>query len=349
MDDPAMRIMPGGADGPPPVVPDRHPIIERTSHRTGGAVVDIVITEFMDDAVAAELATTHDVLYEKDLVDRPEDLVREASQARALIVRNRTRVDAALLDACPKLKVIGRLGVGLERIDLDACAARGVEVCPARGANAVSVAEYVIASMLMLMRGAYGATGRVIAGEWPRNDLIGREAAGATLGLIGLGDIARHVATRASALGMTLVAHDPFVHVEDPAWRELRVEAVPLDRLLEISDVVSLHTPFTEQTANMIDAAALRRMKNDAILINTTRGGVVDEDALIAALKNGAIGGAAMDVFAEEPMSAISGARFDGVPNLILTPHIAGVSIEGNRWISVLTVQNVLRVLAREG
>ena len=312
-------------------------------------MADIVITEFMDDAVAAGLAATHDVLYEKDLVDRPEDLARAAAQARALIVRNRTRVDAALLDACPKLKVVGRLGVGLERIDLAACAARGVEVCPARGANAVSVAEYVIATMLMLLRGAYGATGRAIAGEWPRNDLIGREAAGATLGLIGFGDIARHVATRASALGMTLVAHDPFVHEEDPAWRELRVESVSLERLLEVSDVVSLHTPFTEETANMIDAAALSRIKDDAILINTTRGGIVDEDALVAALRAGTLGGAAMDVFAEEPMSAQTGARYADVPNLILTPHIAGVSIEGNRWISVLTVQNVLRVLEREG
>jgi len=188
----------------------------------------------------------------------------------------------------------------------------------------------------------------VIAGEWPRNDLIGREASGATLGLIGFGDIARHVASRASALGMSLVAHDPFVHEEDPAWREMRVESVPLDRLLEVSDVVSLHTPFTQETANLIDAAALRRMKDDAILINTTRGGIVDEDALIEALKGGTIGGAAMDVFAEEPMSAECGARYGGVPNLILTPHIAGVSIEGNRWISVLTVQNVLRVLDRE-
>ncbi|MBE9552480.1 MAG: hydroxyacid dehydrogenase [Proteobacteria bacterium] len=312
-------------------------------------MADIVITEFMDDAVAAALAGDHDVLYEKDLVDRPEDLAREASRARALIVRNRTRVDAALLDQCPKLKVIGRLGVGLERIDLAACAARGVEVCPARGANAVSVAEYVIATMLLLLRGAYRATDRVIAGEWPRNALIGREAAGATLGLIGFGDIARHVAVRAAALGMDLVAFDPFVHAEDPAWRQLRVESLTLEQLLDFSDVISLHTPYTAETANLIDAAAFQTMKQDAILINTTRGGIVDEDALVEALKNGWIGGAAMDVFADEPMTVESGARYADVPNLVLTPHIAGVTEEGNRWISVLTVQNVLRVLEREG
>jgi (S)-sulfolactate dehydrogenase len=312
-------------------------------------VADIVITEFMDDAVAAELAASHDVLYEKDLVDRPEDLAREAAQARALIVRNRTRVDAALLDQCPDLMVIGRLGVGLERIDLAACAERGVEVCPARGANAVSVAEYVIATMLILLRGAYRATDRVIAGEWPRNALIGREAAGATLGLIGFGDIARHVAVRASALGMDLVAYDPFVHDEDPAWRQLRVESLTLEQLLDFSDVISLHTPYTPETANLIDAAAFQTMKQEAVLINTTRGGIVDEDALIEALKNGWIAGAAMDVFADEPMTAENGARYADVPNLVLTPHIAGVTQEGNRWISVLTVQNVLRALARGG
>lgn len=308
-------------------------------------MADIVITEFMDDAVAAELAATHDVLYEKDLPDRPDDLAREAAQARALIVRNRTQVTAGLLDACPNLKVVGRLGVGLENIDLDACAARGIEVCPARGANAVSVAEYVIAAMLMLLRGAYRATDRVIAGEWPRNALMGREAAGTTLGLVGFGDIARHVAVRASALGMDLIAHDPLLHDEDPVWREMRVEPMTLEQLLDFSDVISLHTPYTPETANMIDAAAFATMKADAILIDTARGGIVDEAALIDALKSGAISGAALDVFAEEPVSAENGARYAGVPNLILTPHIAGVTEDSNRWTSVLTVRNVLRVL----
>jgi len=154
---------------------------------------------------------------------------------------------------------------------------------------------------------------------------------------------------RASALGMDIVAFDPFVHKEDPVWRELSVSPLTLEQLLIFSDVISLHTPFTAETANLIDAAALRSMKQDAVLINTTRGGIVDEDALVEALNNGWIGGAAMDVFADEPMTAESGARYADVPNLILTPHIAGVTQEGNRWISVLTVQNVLRVLERDG
>lgn len=312
-------------------------------------MAEIVITEFMNDEVAAELAATRDVLYDPTLVDRPDDLAREAARARALIVRNRTRVTAELLDGCPELKVVGRLGVGLERIDLEACKARGVEVCPARGANAVSVAEHVIATMLMLFRGAYTATDRVLAGEWPRNVLIGREAAGATMGLVGFGDIARHVGWRASALGMEVVACDPFVHPEDPAWRELGAQSAALEELLAVSDVVSIHVPFTDETRNLIDDAAVRRMKPDAVLINTARGGIVDEAALASALREGRLGGAALDVFAVEPVTPESGHALRDVPNLILTPHIAGVTVQSNRWISVLTVRNVLRVLGEEG
>ena len=179
--------------------------------------------------------------------------------------------------------------------------------------------------------------------------LTGVEAAGRPLGLVGFGDIARHVAARASALGMDVIAHDPFVPDQHPVWREMRVEPVDgLEQILDFADVISLHVPYTPETANMIGAAALAAMRQDAILINTARGGIVDEDALIEALNNGAIGGAVLDVFAGEPVSADSGARFAGVPNLILTPHIAGVTGESTRWTSVLTMRNVLRVLEEE-
>ena len=312
-------------------------------------MAEIVITEFMDDEVVAELARDRDVFFDKGLVDRPDDLVREASLCRGLIVRNRTQVTAELLDQCPDLKVVGRLGVGLENIDMAACAARGIRVCPARGANAVSVAEYVVATMLMLMRGVHLTTGPVIAGTWPRNAFMGREAAGATFGLVGFGDIARHAAARASALGMEIVAHDPFVHEEDPVWRDMRARRASLEELLAGADVISLHVPFTDNTRNLIDVAAISGMKDDAILINTSRGGIVDEDALIAALNGGTLGGAALDVFAGEPVTAEYGAKFDGVPNLVLTPHIAGVTHQSNRWTGVLTVRNVIGVLDAPG
>ena len=311
----------------------------------GWRMAEIVITEFMDDDVARALAEKHDVLYDPGLVDRPADLIAAAKGCSALIVRNRTRIDAELLEKCTNLRVIGRLGVGLERIDLEACRARGVVVCPARGANAIAVGEYVIAALLILFRGAFYATEQVTRGAWPRWQLIGRDLCGRRLGLVGFGDIARHVARRAAALGLRVAAYDPYVHDEDPVWRGLATERVDFDRLLEDSDAISLHVPLTKETRHLIDAAALVKMKADAVLVNTTRGGVVDEAALIDALKTGRIAGAMVDVFEDEPLSAETGARFKNVPNLILTPHIAGVSRQSNRWMSVITVNNVLRVL----
>ena len=286
----------------------------------------IVITEFLDEEVVRDFAARHDVLYDPGLVDRPADLIAAAKGCSALIVRNRTRIDAALLESCTKLRVIGRVGVGLERIDLEACKARGVVVCPARGANAVAVAEYVIAGLHILFRGVFHATDRVTGGEWPREQLIGREICGRRLGLVGFGDIGRQVARRAAALGLRVAACDPYVHEEDPAWRNLATLRVDLDSILEDSDAVSLHVPLTGETRRLIDAAALAKMKAGAVLVNTTRGGVVDEAALIDALEAGRIAGALLDVFEEEPLSAETGSRFANIPNLILTPHIAAIS-----------------------
>ncbi|GAN51331.1 NAD(P)-dependent oxidoreductase [Methylobacterium radiotolerans] len=315
----------------------------------------VVISEFMDEAaIAAELAGL-DVVYDPGLVDRPEDLAAAAARADALIVRNRTQVRGALLDAARDLTVVGRLGVGLDNIDLPACRARGIAVYPATGANDGAVAEYVIASALLLLRGAYGASAAVAAGAWPRNALMGREIAGKRLGLVGFGSIARETARRAAALGMAVAAHDPFVAADDPAWTQTwtqtwtpasgPVERTALDALIAGSDVLSLHVPLTDATRGLIDAAALARMPTGAILINAARGGIVDEAAVAAALRSGHLGGAALDVFEREPLDAAAGAVFAGVPNLILTPHIAGVTRESNVRVSAVTAAAVRRHL----
>ena len=306
---------------------------------------DIVISEFMDEAAVADLARGHDVLYDAALVDRPADLAAAVKGARALIVRNRTQVRGALLAGASALRVVGRLGVGLDNIDMPACAARGIKVFPASGANDLSVAEYVITAAMALLRGAYGGTDQVIAGKWPRNAMIGRELSGRVLGLIGFGAIARETAARALALGMTAVAFDPFVKADDPVWARTGVTSAPLGALLAGADVISLHVPLTDGTRDMINAAALGQMKKGAVLINAARGGVVDEAALAAALKAGRLSGAALDVFAREPLDAAGGAVFAGCPNLILTPHIAGVTEESNVRVSWLTVENVRRAL----
>ncbi|MDN2566774.1 hydroxyacid dehydrogenase [Aquibium sp. A9E412] len=300
---------------------------------------DIVIPEFMDEAAVAALARRFDVRYDPDLVDDPAALAAAAAEARALIVRNRTQVRGALLDGAARLACVGRLGVGLDNIDTQACAARGIAVYPATGANDQSVAEYVVTAALMLLRGAYLARDAVAAGAWPRQRLIGREIAGKTLGLVGFGAIARQVAWRGAALGMQVVAHDPHLKATDPAWEMAR--NVSLDGLLEVADVVSLHVPLTEGTRHMIDGARLAAMKPGAVLVNAARGGVVDDDALARALREGRLGGAALDVFEAEPLSAEAGGAFAGLDNCVLTPHIAGVTEESNGRVSRLIAERV--------
>ncbi|SDN27605.1 (S)-sulfolactate dehydrogenase [Methylobacterium phyllostachyos] len=308
----------------------------------------VVISEFMDEAAIATELADFDTLYDPGLVDRPEALEAALAGAEALIVRNRTQVRGALLAAARNLKVVGRLGVGLDNIDMVACRARGIAVYPATGANDGAVAEYVVATAMLLLRGAYGATARVAAGAWPRNALMGREIGGKRLGLVGFGSIARETARRAAALGMTVAAHDPFVAPDDPAWTSPcgPVQTLELDALVARSDVLSLHVPLTDRTRGLIDTGALARMPKGAVLINAARGGIVDEAALAASLRAGHLGGAALDVFEREPLDAEAGAVFADVPNLILTPHIAGVTRESNVRVSAVTARAVRHHLA---
>ncbi len=307
----------------------------------------IVISEFMDEAALSGFSSDDQVLYAPGLVDDRAALLAELADADALIVRNRTQVDAELLYAAPKLRVVGRLGVGLDNINLSECKDRRVAVCPATGANTLSVAEYVITTALVLVRGAYYSAAQMQAGDWPRNALIGGEVSGRCLGLWGFGGIARAVAARAKALGMRVAAHDPFVAADDPAWQDVQRCETGED-LLACSNALSLHVPLTDGTRNLIDADAISQMRPGAVLINTARGGVVDEAALAAALQSGALGGAALDVFETEPLTAEAAAKFKDVPNLILTPHIAGVTDEGNVRVSSVTVENVKRVLSND-
>lgn len=309
----------------------------------------VVISEFMDEAaIAAELAGL-DVRYDATLVDRPDALAAALAGADALIVRDRTQVRGPLLAAADGLKAVGRLGVGLDNIDLEACRARGIAVCPAAGANDDAVAEYVVGTAMLLLRGAYGASGEVAAGAWPRARLMGREIGGKVLGLVGFGATARATARRAAALGMRIAAHDPFLAPDDPAWRPEHgaVARETLHDLAGASDVLSLHVPRTEATRGLIDARVIARMPAGAVLINAARGGVVDEAALAAALRAGRLGGAALDVFPSEPLTTEAGRVFAGVPNLILTPHIAGVTRESNARVSLVTARAVRRHLTQ--
>lgn len=304
----------------------------------------IVVSEFMDGAAIDALKRRFDVDYRPKLVDDPAELEAALQWADAWIVRNRTQVRGRLLESAANVKVIGRLGVGLDNIDLAACEARGIIVIPASGANAESVAEYVITAALVLLRGAYSSTRAVEAGTWPRQTLSqGREAAGKVIGIIGLGSIGRLTAAKARAMGMRVIAHDPRLAAADRAWNELGSAPRSLEELLRESDVVSLHIPLTSETRGLLGREHLAMMKRDAVVINTARGGIVDEAVLATMLREGRLGGAALDVFDNEPLAA--GSPLVGAPRLLLTPHIAGVTVEANERVSALIAERVTAAL----
>ena len=304
----------------------------------------IVISEFMDAPAVAQLSARFDVDYRPKLVDDEDALEAALPAADAWIVRNRTRVRGRLLDAAARLRVVGRLGVGLDNIDMDTCNARGIQVIPASGANAESVAEYVVTAALGGLRGVFFSTRAVEAGTWPRQMLSqGREAAGKIMGLVGFGSIGQLTARKARALGMRTIAHDPYLPASDPAWDLVEGGPRSLDELLAQSDVVSLHVPLNAETRGLLDERRLGLMKRDAVLINTARGGLVDEAAVASMLRSGRLGSAALDVFEQEPLPA--GTALAGAPRLLCTPHIAGITVESNERVSALIAERVAAAL----
>jgi D-3-phosphoglycerate dehydrogenase/(S)-sulfolactate dehydrogenase len=288
--------------------------------------------------VSAEVVVLEDVwgepferLAHKWTVDRTG---AQLAGARALVVRNRTRVDAELLDSAPSLEVVGRAGVGLDNIDVAAADARGVVVVAPLGANAISVAEHTVALALALTRDLRGHDRAVRAGRWTRTP--GRELAGRTWGLLGLGATGRAVARLAGAFGMRVLAYDPYVDAVTGA------ELADLDSVLSAADVLSVHLPATPQTRGLLGADALSRMRHGAILVNVGRGEVVDEHALAAALHSRRLAGAGLDVRATEPPSP---GPLDDAPNLIFTPHVAGITVESQHRIASVLVDDIVAVL----
>ena len=304
----------------------------------------IVISEFMDEAAVDSLRTSFDVLYDPELALQRPALARALQDADGLIVRNRTQVDRELLAGAGKLVAVGRLGVGLENIDQDCCARQGVAVIPAVGANAAAVAEYVISMAMVLMRGFLFSSASVAQGLWPRAQLAsGLEAAGKTMAIVGFGSVGQSVGKLAQAMNMRVIAYDPVLPPAHPAWINA-VRCPDLDALLRAADVVTLHLPFTPENANLVSDRELAIMKKGAVLINTARGGLVNEQALVRALRSGMLAAAAVDVFEQEPLPADS--VLADCPNLFLTPHIAGVTQESNVRVSSLIARRIAEVLS---
>ena len=303
----------------------------------------VVVSELIWPEGLAELEASASVEYDPELWSDPETLRKKVESADALIVRNQTSVDAALLQSGEALRAVGRLGVGLDNIDLDAACARSVPVVFARNANAVAVAEYVMAAVLDRSRTLRDANDDVRAGNWDRRRFTGTEVYGKTLGLIGVGEIAQRVARRAQAFGMRVVGYDPYVAPYDYPVVETGVELMALDSVLDVSDFVSLHVPLNPGTRGLLSLPTFRKMKPGAWLINTSRGGVIDEADLSRALDEALIGGAVLDVLEREPVQEDNSLLKQ--ENVVLTPHIAGLTEEAQVNTSVLVAREVLKVL----
>ena len=273
----------------------------------------------------------------------PADLVADMSDADALLVRSATAVDARLLTAAPRLRIVARAGTGVDNVDVAAATARGVLVVNAPGANSISVAEHALALMLALARSVPAADRAMKDGRWEKRRFVGTELRGKTLGVAGLGRIGQEVARRARAFGMRIVAHDPFISADVAAG--LGVELQSLDELCATSDYVTLHLPSTPETRHLFDDERFSRCRPGMRLVNTARGDLVDQHALSRAIERGTVAAAALDVFETEPPSDWSLAK---LPQVIATPHIAASTEEAQELVGLETAATV-RDFLRDG
>ncbi len=300
----------------------------------------ILVAEPLADGGLAILRAQHDVDVRTGL-PRAE-LLAILPEYDALLVRSQVQVDAEAIAAGPRLQVIGRAGVGVDNIELDAATAAGIVVVNAPTGNTVAAAEHTLALLFALARRIPAADASVRRGEWKRAQFTGRELRGKTLGVIGLGKIGMTVAEAARGFEMDIIGHDPFVTEEAAARRGIRLASVA--DILRTADAITVHVPLTAKTRGLISADELRMMKREAFLINVARGGVIDEAALAEALAAGTIAGAAVDVYSEEPLPADNPLR--GAPNTILTPHLGASTEEAQTRVAVETAEQVLDVLA---
>ena len=281
-----------------------------------------------------------DITIEPTLWQRPEDLAIALSGMEAWIVRNMSKVTPELLAAAPDLKVVGRLGVGLDNVDLEAAKAAGVAVVYSPQANALSVAEYCLGQLLNLFRNLVRADVSTRVGRWDRSGFTGREISGSTIGIIGYGNSGAAFAQICTALGARVL-----VHTRRPYTVRAPHEAMSLHNLLEISDAVSLHLPLTSQTDGLVDAAFLSRMKSGAVLINASRGEIVQETDLIQALQSGELAGAALDVRGQEPPET---GTLEELPQVVLSPHIAAFTQQAQERVTKTVIADVIAVLNGE-
>ena len=306
-------------------------------------MADVLLSEQIAGAPLDELANRYDVVMEPQLWREPVALAERLAGTRALIVRNQTQVTRDLIRGADRLEVIGRAGAGLDNIDVAAATEAGIVVCYAPDQNALSVAELGMGMLLALARRVVVADRDTRAGGWARQVFTGIEIHGKTLGVVGFGRIGFLLAMRARAFGMRVLAHDPFVSPDSVTVIETGAELVGIEELLASADVVSCHLPSTPATRDFFNAGLFGRMKPSALFLNLARGEVVEEGALLDALREGRLAGAGLDVRAVEPPAA---SPLNEMDNVILTPHIAAFTVEAQDRVVAAVCRDVGAVLA---
>tara|TARA_B110000093_G_scaffold178961_1_gene218319 strand:+ start:221 stop:1147 length:927 start_codon:yes stop_codon:yes gene_type:complete len=304
----------------------------------------ILITEFMEQESVDIISDAFDVIYDPTLHENLESLSSQIAAVDAVIVRNKTQLTEALLLKAKNLTFVGRLGVGLDNIDTEFCSNNNIFVQPATGMNADSVAEYVIACSLSLLKNIPISHSGTVSGQWPRTSVESRELGGKTLGLLGFGVIGKKVSRLAQVFGAKVIAYDPFVISSDAD--NLGVTLTSQEELFRLSDVISIHLPLTDETRGLMNSGSFNKMKKTPIIINSSRGSIINENDLLKAYKEKLIGGFALDVYNTEPVTAEFYKEITSSMNCILTPHTSGVTVESNIRVSQFIAEKVVKFLS---
>jgi phosphoglycerate dehydrogenase-like enzyme len=301
----------------------------------------ILITEFMEEESVNLLASKFEVKYNPKLSINIDDLIREIHLYDGLIVRNKTLVNDLVLSKAINLKFIGRLGVGLDNIDSDYCKKNNIFVQPATAMNADSVAEYVINCSLSLLKKIPLMHEETINGKWPRTYITSNELREKIIGLLGFGIIGKKVCKLAQAFGSKIVAYDPYISLD--VGSEYNISLVELQELFDIADIISIHLPLNHETTDLLNYKAFSQMKKKPIIINSSRGSIVNEQDIIKAYQDSLIKGFALDVFESEPVKEKFYKKITNNMNCILTPHIAGVTTESNKRVSQFIADKIFK------
>ena len=301
----------------------------------------ILITEFMDQSALDDLKSIFEVTFDPNLWRDKISILKFSKDTDGIIIRNKTKLSKEILSEFSKLKFIGRLGVGLDNIDMDYCSEKKIKVQPASGLNADSVAEYVIQAALSLLKKIPLLHQETVKGSWPRNSFTLNEIQGKTFGFIGFGEIAKKVFKRLEPFGVHCVAHDPYIDKNNVA--EFKIELIDFEKLLQLSNIISIHLPLTNETKELINKDTFKKMTKSPIIINTSRGSIINEYDLLEAYRENLITGFALDVYEKEPVEKKFYDQISNDMNCILTPHIAGVTEESNFRVSKFIAESTIK------